>query len=133
MYKAEESLSTLLTFFSIITIFIACIGLFGLTAFSVIQRTKEIGIRKVVGASSTGIIKLFAVDSATLMIFSIILAIPVAWILINKWLNTFYFRISIDPKVFIFSSLFVLVLSVITVIMVAYRIAISNPVNCLKE
>ena len=86
-YFAEDRLATLIKYFTIIAIFISCLGLFGLTTFTVEQRTKEIGIRKVLGASTAGLIALLSKDFLKLVMISFLVSSPLAWYFINKWLE----------------------------------------------
>ncbi len=104
-YNAENRLAAIVGDFTIIAIFISCLGLFGLATFSTEQRVKEIGVRKVLGASPISIVSLFANDFLKLVVVAIIIALPLAWFVMNKWLQNFAYRIGISWKVFVITTL----------------------------
>ncbi|MDB5155536.1 MAG: transporter permease [Mucilaginibacter sp.] len=136
MQKAYESdivLSQIINSFTIIAILISCLGLFGLAAFSAEQRNKEIGIRKVLGASVTGIVQLLSKDFFKLVIISFIIASPIAWWAMNKWLQAFVYRIPISWWMFAMSGLIALLIAVVTVSFQAIKAALANPVKSLKS
>ena len=95
-YKAEQKIGMILGIFAGLTIFVACLGLFGLARFTAEQRTKEIGIRKVLGSSVTGIVNLLSLDFLKLVLIAFIIASPIAWFIMNKWLQDFAYRINIQ-------------------------------------
>ena len=132
LYKAEEKLINLFTYFSIITVFIACLGLFGLAAFTAEQRTKEIGIRKVLGASVSTIIILLSKEFTKWVLISNIIAWPIAFYAMNKWLQNFAYRIQIGLGVFILSGVIAMLIAIFTVSYQAFKAANSNPVEALK-
>jgi len=132
LYMAEEKLIILFSYFTFITIFIACLGLFGLAAFTAEQRTKEIGVRKVMGASVLQIIKLLSKDFTKLVILSCFIACPLAYFAMNRWLQNFVYRTSISIWIFIFSGSLALIIALITVSVQTFRSAHSNPVEALK-
>jgi len=118
--------------FSGLAIFIACLGLFALASFSAIQRTKEIGVRKVLGASVNSIVKLLSKDFLKLVVIGIIIAIPVTYFIMNSWLQSFAYRITIGWWIFLLSSLIVTFIAAITISYQTIKTAISNPADALK-
>jgi putative ABC transport system permease protein len=132
LYKSQENLSKLVGYFSILAIFIACLGLFALASFTVEQRTKEMGIRKALGAPVLVIVNLISKEFIKLVIIANLIAWPLAWWLMQKWLNDFAYRISIGFWVFIVSGFAALVIAQSTVLFHALKSAKSNPVNSLK-
>jgi putative ABC transport system permease protein len=132
-YRAEERLSKIFGVFTVITIFIACLGLFGLAAFSAAQRTKEIGIRKVLGADVRSIITIVAGNFIKPVFISIIIAIPLAGLFMNKWLQDFAYRTTISVWVFVLAALAALLIAVLTVSFHAIKAAIANPVKSLRS
>jgi putative ABC transport system permease protein len=132
LYKKEERLSLVLSTFSMLAIVIACLGLFGLAAFATEQRTKEIGIRKVLGASVTNLVALLSKDFAKLVLIANVIAWPVAWFAMSKWLEDFPYRIAMAPMFLIFASLAALVVAILTVSYQALRAALANPVDSLR-
>lgn len=133
LYRAEQRLGTLFTSFALITIFIACMGLFGLVAFMASKRTKEIGIRKVLGASVANLVALLSKDFVLLVLTGFLLAIPVAWYAMNQWLANFAYRIDISPKIFIIAGLITLMIALVTVSWQSIKAAVANPVESLKN
>lgn len=132
-YKSEQQYSLIFTLASSLAIFIACLGLFGLATFTVEQRTKEIGIRKVLGASVTQITTLLSKDFLSLVIAAVALATPLSWWAMDKWLQQFAYRTEISIWVFVGAGLFALVIAFFTVGTQAIKIATSNPVNSLRS
>jgi putative ABC transport system permease protein len=131
-YAADEKLSAIVGYFTIIAIFISCLGLFGLATFSAEQRIKEIGVRKVLGASVTSIVTLLSTDFLKLVIIAIMIASPIAWWAMNKWLQDFAYRTSIGWWIFIIAGLGALIIALITISFQAIRAAVSNPVKSLR-
>lgn len=131
-YEAENRLSAIVGYFTIIAILISCLGLFGLATFSAEQRTKEIGVRKVLGASVAGIVALLSKDFLKLVAISILIASPVAWWVMKKWLQDFAYRTNISWKVFIITTATALLIALITISFQAIRAAITNPVKSLR-
>jgi putative ABC transport system permease protein len=131
-YAAEERLSAIVGYFTIIAIFISCLGLFGLATFSAEQRIKEIGVRKVLGASVTSIVTLLSTDFLKLVIIAIMIASPIAWWAMNKWLQDFAYRTNIGWWIFIIAGLGALIIALITISFQAIRAAVSNPVKSLR-
>lgn len=132
-YKAEDRLASIFSGFTVITIIIAALGLFGLAAFTIEQRTKEIGIRKVLGASVASINQLLSKDFLKLVVLAIIIASPIAWLTMHKWLETFAYRITISWWMFAAAGVTAIIISVITVSYHAIRAAINNPVESLRS
>ena len=132
LYKAEEKLISLFSYFSFITVFIACLGLLGLASFTAEQRTKEIGIRKVLGASASNIIFLLSKEFTKWILIANLIAWPVAFYTMGKWLQNFAYRIHIGLGVFILSGVIAMLIAILTVIYQAVKAANSNPVEALK-
>lgn len=132
MYRAEQRVGTIAMIFSVLAIFIACLGLFGLATFIAEQRTKEIGIRKVLGASVNGIVKMLSKDFLKLVIISFLFAAPLAWWLMHKWLQDFAYRIDINWWVFAVAGIAALLIALLTVSFQAVRAALMNPVKSLR-
>ncbi|MEP7141466.1 MAG: ABC transporter permease [Ferruginibacter sp.] len=131
-YKAEQKQGTILLVFTIFAIFIACLGLFGLITFMAEQRIKEIGIRKVLGASVAGIVALLSKDFLKLVLIALLIAIPIAWYEMNKWLENFAYRINLSGWVFITAGVIALLIAFITISYQAIKAAIANPVKSLR-
>lgn len=131
-YETEVILSQIINSFTLIAILISCLGLFGLAAFSAEQRNKEIGIRKVLGASVTGIVGLLSKDFLKLVIISFIIAIPIAWYGMSKWLQAFAYRIPLSWWMFALAGVLAVLIALITVSSQAIKAALMNPVKSLK-
>ncbi len=131
-YEAEERLSSIVGYFTIIAILISCLGLFGLAAFSAEQRIKEIGVRKVLGASVGSIVSLLSKDFLKLVAIAIVIASPLAWFAMNKWLQDFAYRTNIGWQVFLLTAAIAICIAVLTVSFQAIRAAVSNPVKSLR-
>jgi len=132
-YKNETIIEKLGYIFALLTIFIACLGLFGLAAFSAQQRTKEIGIRKVLGASVIGITQLLSKDFLKLVLIGLVIATPIAWWVMTKWLEGFAYRIDISWWIFTLAGLAALLIALLTVSWQAIRAAMANPVESLRD
>jgi putative ABC transport system permease protein len=132
LYKAEQRQGTIFSVFACIAIFIACLGLFGLSAFAITQRVKEIGVRKVLGAKVGSIVSLLSKDFLKLVLLSAIIAFPVAWFVMTKWLQDFAYRIDIHWWVFVLATLVTLIVALATVGFQAIKAAIANPVKSLR-
>ncbi|MBW1299075.1 ABC transporter permease [Aquimarina litoralis] len=131
-FKSEQLIGQLSKIFALLAIFISCLGLFGLAAYTAEQRSKEIGVRKVLGASVTGIVKLLSKDFLKLVCFAILLAIPLAWFFMNNWLQDYAYRIEINWMVFVIAGIAAILIAIATVSFQAFKAAIANPVNSLK-
>ncbi|RYZ56924.1 MAG: FtsX-like permease family protein, partial [Chitinophagaceae bacterium] len=132
IYHGEERVGKIALSFSVLAILIACMGLLGLVTYAAEQRTKEIGIRKVLGASVTNIVNMLSKDFVKLVIIAIFLAFPLAWWAMNKWLQDFAYRISIDWKVFLLAGLAAIFIALFTVAVQAVKAALANPVKNLR-
>jgi putative ABC transport system permease protein len=131
-YRAEERLNSIIAWFSGLAIIIACLGLFGLSSFMAEQRTKEIVIRKVLGASNSSILRLFSRELLILVGTAVLIAWPVGYFAMIFWLRNFSFRIGLDPWIFLLSGLAALAIAFLTISFQAVKAAISNPVDCLR-
>ena len=131
-YKAENTVSQLSRYFAFLAIFISCLGLFGLVMFTAEQRTKEIGIRKVLGASVTGIVQMLSKDFLKLICISFIIGFPFAWWLMSKWLQNYAYRIPIVWWMFALAGVEALFIALITISFQAIKAARSNPVKSLR-
>jgi len=132
LYAADQQQRTIFTIFSCIAIFIACLGLLGLSAFTISQRVKEIGIRKVLGASLNNIVTLLSKDFLMLVIIAALIALPVGWWAMNHWLNEFAYRISIQWWVFVAAMIIAVLVAFATISIQAVRAAMVNPVKNLR-
>src|SRR5690606_38210240 len=132
-YHADQRAGSLFNIFAGIAIFISCLGLLGLSTYTVRQRVKEIGIRKVLGASVANILQLLSGGSILLVLLAVIIASPIAWWGMNKWLDDFAFHIDIQWWVFVVAGLVALLIALLTVSWQAIRAALANPVDSLKD
>ncbi|WP_299607398.1 ABC transporter permease [uncultured Aquimarina sp.] len=131
-FKSEQLIGELSRIFALLAIFISCLGLFGLAAYTAEQRSKEIGVRKVLGASVTGIVKLLSKDFLKLVCIAIVLAVPLAWFFMNNWLQDYAYRIEINWIVFVIAGIVAILIALATVSFQAVKAAIANPINSLK-
>jgi putative ABC transport system permease protein len=132
LYKSEQRQGTLFTSFSSIAIFIACLGLLGLSAFAISQRTKEIGIRKVLGASISSIVTMLSKDFLKLVAIAALIAFPIAWYAMDSWLTDFAYRIPIQWWIFLVAGVLATAVALITIGLQAIRAASSPPVKSLR-
>lgn len=132
IYEGEQRVGKIALSFSVLAILIACLGLFGLVTYAAEQRTKEIGIRKVLGASVGNIVNMLSIDFVRLVAVAILIAFPLAWYGMNKWLQDFAYRIPIDWKVFLVAGVAAVLIAVITVSAQAIKAALANPVKNLR-
>ncbi|MCK5077057.1 MAG: hypothetical protein KAR38_11810, partial [Calditrichia bacterium] len=132
MYQPIDRMNKIFSFFSALAVFISCMGLFGLSAFMVEQRTKEIGIRKTMGASVSGIVLLLSKEFVKWIIWANILAWPIAYFAMNKWLQNFAYKIEIGIWIFIISALLAMMIAVLTISFQSIKAAIANPVESLR-
>lgn len=131
LYRSEERLSKLFMYFTILAIIVGCLGLFGLSSFSAEQKTKEIGIRKVLGATVTGIILLMLKEFMKWILLAVLIAWPLAYFLMNSWLQNFAYRIKPGLDIFLLSSLLALLVAFFTIIFQSVRASIADPVDSL--
>jgi len=133
MYRQDQRVGQMFKAFGVIAMFISCLGLFGLSAFLVQKRLKEIGIRKVLGASVVGVLALLAKDFLKLVVIAIGIASPIAWYFMQKWLSDFAYRIDIQWWMFVLASLIALTIAFLTVSFQSIRAALANPVKSLRS
>jgi putative ABC transport system permease protein len=132
LYKSETRTAGIFSTFSTLAIMLACLGLFALTAYSIAQRTKEIGIRKILGANTTSIISLVSKDFLLLVGLGIIIASPLAWFATHRWLEDFSYRVRIEWWMFVVSGSAALLIAFLTVSFQAIKAAFANPVKSLR-
>lgn len=132
-YREDERFASLFSIFAALAIFIACLGLFGLASFTAARRRKEIGVRKVLGATVANVIGLLSKDFIKLVLIAIIIATPIAWYAMSRWLENFASSISIGPGVFILASLTVAIIALVTVSWQSVTAALANPVKSLRS
>jgi ABC-type antimicrobial peptide transport system permease subunit len=132
-YRQEERLAAMTRTFTGLAIFISCIGLYGLISFMAVQKTKEIGIRKVLGANVTDIVALFSREFVVLVLIAFALAAPVAWHFISDWLNGFANRVDISMSTFAIAVGLSLAISLATISFRSFRAAVANPVDSLRD
>jgi putative ABC transport system permease protein len=132
LYKGEQQLGSLFNIFAILAIFISCMGLYGLSAFMSEQRIKEIGVRKVLGASVFSIVNLLSSGITRLILIAMVIAIPISWFAINNWLKNFAYRVEINWIIFAGSSLAALLVAWLTVSYESVKAAITNPIKSLR-
>jgi putative ABC transport system permease protein len=131
-YSAEQKTGRILNIFAVLTILVACLGLFGLATFTAEQRTKEIGIRKVLGASVTQVTNMLSKDFIKLVLISCIIAFPISYWAMYKWLQDFAYRINISWTVFVLAALAASTIALLTVSFQAIKAAMANPVKSLR-
>ena len=132
-YTAERNLSILLKWSTGLAIVISCLGLFGLVIYTTNQRTKEIGVRKVVGASVSQIIALLSKDFLKLVFIGFVIAIPIVWLAANKWLQNFAFKVNLTVWLFITGGLIILLPVLAILLLRTYKAATANPVDSLRS
>ncbi|HMF71716.1 MAG TPA: FtsX-like permease family protein, partial [Flavitalea sp.] len=132
-YKQENQLSGLYKIFAGLAIFISCLGLYGLVSFLAVQKTKEVGIRKVLGASISNIVYLFSKEFTILITVAFAIAAPVAWYVMSDWLNNFEYKIPIGADVFLLAMMISLFIAWITVGYKAIKAALANPVKSIRS
>ena len=131
-YKADQRFGQVFGLFTTLAILVACLGLFGLASFTTLQRTKEIGIRKVLGASVAGILKLLYQEFALLLLVAFVIAVPLAWLTVSKWLQGYAFRINIQWAYFLVPFIAIVVIALLTVSFQSIKAAVANPVKSLR-
>ena len=132
LYKGEQQMGSLFNVFAILAIFISCMGLYGLSAFMAEQRTKEIGVRKVLGASVFNVVYLLSTGFTRLILIAVVIAVPIAWFAVDSWLKSFAYRIDISWTIFLTASLSALLIAWFTVSYESIKAAIANPVKSLR-
>ena len=132
-YKQENQLTHLYKIFAFIAIFLSCLGLYGLASFMAVQRIKEVGIRKVLGATVSNIIYLFSKEFILLISIAFVIAAPVAWYFMHQWLQNYPFRIELSWWIFLTGGLISVIIALITVSFKAIKAAIANPVKSLRS
>ena len=132
LYFSDQRIGQLFNVFAAVAIFISCLGLFGLAAYTAERRTKEIGIRKVLGASVSNVIALLSKDFLKLVLVAVIIASPIAWYAMNKWLQNFSYRITISWQVFALTAFLAVFIALLTISFQAIKAAIANPVKSLR-
>jgi putative ABC transport system permease protein len=132
-YRSEQRIGTIFIIFTTLAIVIACLGLFGLAAYAAEQRTKEIGIRKVLGANVTAIVSMLSKDFVKLVVISIAIFSPLAWYVMHLWLQDFAYRINIQWWIIAAAGLTAIVIAVVTVSFQSIKAALANPVKSLKN
>jgi putative ABC transport system permease protein len=133
LYRGEKNVGTLVLIFSLLAVFVSCLGLYGLATFGAEQRLKEIGVRKVMGATVSGIVALLCRDFVKLVLIALIIASPLAWYAMNRWLADFAYRIDIEWWMFALAGLAAVVIALATVSFQAVRAAVANPVESLRS
>jgi putative ABC transport system permease protein len=133
MYRAEQRIGQIALTFAGLAILIACLGLFGLATYMAEQRTKEIGIRKVLGASNTGIVTLLSRDFLKLVLIAIVIASPIAWYAMNQWLQDFAYKITTEWWVFAIAGVLAIGIALLTVSFQSIKAALMNPVTSLRS
>jgi len=131
MYRSEERMASLFKVFTMVAIVIACLGLFALASFTAQRRTREIGIRKTMGAMEHQITLMMIRDFSLYILISLVIALPSVWFIARWWLNEFSFRIRLEPDLFLLTSLVTVVVSILTVLYHAVRISRTDPVKAL--
>jgi putative ABC transport system permease protein len=132
LYEAEDGRAKMFAAFSLLAVVIGCLGLFGLAAFTAERRTKEIGIRKVLGARTRDIVRLLVWQFSRPVIVANVIAWPAAWWLMRDWLNQFDDRIDLGPAPFVIAALVALTIAIVTVISHAFKVARANPIHALR-
>jgi putative ABC transport system permease protein len=131
-YQADQQFGKVFGVFATLAIFIACMGLFGLSSYTVVQRTKEIGVRKVLGASVSQIISLLCTEFAVLVSVAIVIAIPVSWMVMSNWLNEFANQINLSWWIFAVPGILVMGIAWLTISLHTFKAASANPVDSLR-
>ena len=133
LYKADIRQQTLAAIFSGLAIFVACLGLFGLASFTATKRTKEIGVRKVLGSTTQNIVMLLSKDLLKPVLLATIIAIPIGYYAMNKWLEDFAYKTSLSWWIFVLAAMITIIIALITVCFKAIKAAIANPVESLRS
>jgi putative ABC transport system permease protein len=132
VYRADRQVTTMVTVLAVLAIFISCLGLFGLASYSAEKRIKEIGIRKVMGASIQNIVSLLSRHFIRLVLLANLIAWPLAWYAIHRWLEDYAYRIPMSWWVFMLAGVLAMAIALVTVGILAFRAAVANPVKSLR-
>lgn len=133
MFDKEARLGKVFTIFTLLAILVACLGLFGLAAYTSEQRTKEIGIRKAMGASTSNVVGMLTREFTKLVLLSFLLAIPIAWYFMNEWLKAFAYKTDMGVWPFLIAGLMAIMIAWLTVTYQSFRAARANPVESLRN
>ncbi|MBC7923375.1 MAG: ABC transporter permease [Ferruginibacter sp.] len=133
LYRGEQRMGSLFNVFALLAIFVSCLGLYGLSAFLAEQRRKEIGVRKVLGASVVQIVYLLSTNFARLILIAVVIALPLSWLAINNWLAGFAYRIEVNGSIFLVACLTCLLIAALTVSYESIKAALANPVRSLRN
>jgi putative ABC transport system permease protein len=133
LYHSEQRMGKIAILFSVLAIAIACLGLFGLAAYAADRRVKEIGIRKVLGANEANIIALLSRDFLKLIFVATLITAPLAWLALNKWLDNFAYRTTLDAWIFVAAGILVALIALATTFFQSLRAAVRNPVDTLRN
>jgi len=132
MYEAETMLMQLVEIFAVVAVLIGCLGLYGLISFMAVQKKKEIGVRKVLGASVPSVVWLFGREFTWMLVAGFVLSAPLSWWLMNSWLEGFYYRIDLGPEIYLVTVLLCACITLLTVGYTSIRAALMNPAISLK-
>ncbi len=132
-YKEDKAFGSAFKFFTFLAVFIASMGLFGLTSYTIIQRKKEIGIRKVNGATIGQILTLLNKDFVKWVVLAFLVAVPISWYAMNKWLEGFAYKTALSWWVFVLAGVAALVIALLTVSWQSFQAAVANPVDSLRD
>jgi putative ABC transport system permease protein len=132
LYRSEQRMSDVVFSIALLSLFVACMGLFGLASFTAEQKTKEIGIRKVLGSSVTGVVFLLSKQFGKLIMIANVIAWPLAYYALHKWLQNFHYRISLGLQFFVLSAVLVLVIAFVSISYQSIRAALGNPADALR-
>jgi putative ABC transport system permease protein len=133
LYRSEQTFATMFSHFTVLALFIAVLGLVGLSAFTAQQRSKEISIRKVLGANVSQLIFLLSKDFLRLVLVAVVIAVPVAWYFMGKWLEDFAYRTDMNPLIFVGAALTAILVALFTVSYLSYKAAQANPIKSLRS
>ena len=133
LYKSETVVGSLANYFAFLAIFISCLGLFGLSAFTAEQRTKEIGVRKVLGASIASVVALLSTDFLKLVVIAIVIASPLAWYSMSQWMQNFEYKVGLEWWVFVMAGVVAILIALLTVSFQSIKAALMNPVKSLRS
>ena len=132
-YRTQQNTARIVLYFSIVAVVMSCLGLFGLVTYTAEQRTKEIGVRKVLGASVTNIVNLLSMQFLKLVLIAIVIASPIGWWSMNQWLKDFAYKVGMEWWMFLLSGLVAISISLITVSFQAIKAALMNPIRSLRS